>query len=541
MNFLVRNGQYSLLVIVILGFALRIINPTIAFPILYMSTDEASYHLSALNMIAGYTPFTTGNYGPLGAYAQVVFISLSSFVLLVTGKVESIFELKELVVTHEGYFMFIPRIISALFGTLTILAVYRLTKELFGKKEIALLSALFCAISLNLVFISHQARAWPGAIFFSMLAVTYAIKATKTKSRSTIYSLYANIFSAISFGFYQIGGLVIILVLLITRSFRFVPMLSFLTLAFVFNFLSLGSRLFAILNPANKTDGLELVNFGLIENLSFPYISNFLAKLFLSDPIIVSLFLIFFLLPESKSKIITPFKIFILINLFLSVFIFPPFNRYFLLAFSFFPIFAGVVLFKILSKVRYKKILLATIVLAASFNSLYFNYLIAHKGTFSIMREWVDKNIPQEVPIIATSYRNFGYVPVESATFKVRETKPGYYRQATEIIGNRFLANTRFIIYADELSEKGMTKAQYTKKALSLYDAKIIIDSYLESKSRLLNSSDSLKLELVAHFSPTGDVIYNKMIPEAFSDTAFLFPFFKIERPGPYFDILRVK
>lgn len=502
-------------------------------------------------MLAGHTPFTIGNYGPLGAYVQVFFILLSSFVLLATGKVESIFELRELVVTHEGYFMFIPRILSAFFGTLTILATYRLSKEMFGKKEIAILAALFCAISLNLVFISHQARAWSGAIFFSTLAVTYAVKSTKRENKFTIYSLYAAIFSAISFGFYQIGGLVIILVLLITRSLRMplfayvkntlIPILSFLALAFVFNFLSLGSRLFAILNPANKTDGLELVNFGLVENLSFPYISNFLVKLFLSDPIIVFLFLIFILFLKSKSKIILPFNIFILLNLILSLFIFPPFIRYFLLAFSFFPIFAGVVFFKILSKVKYKRIFLIVTFLATSFNSLYFNYLIAHKGTFSTMREWVDKNIPQEVPIIATSYRNVGYVPVESATLRVREKKPGYYRQATEIIGNRFGANTRFIIYADEFSEKGMTKAEYTKKALSLYDAEIVIDSYLESKSRLLNSRDFLKFELLAHFSPTGDVIYDKLIPEAFSDTSFLFPFFKIERPGPYFDILKVE
>src|SRR3989344_4138154 len=114
MNFSKITVKTSLLFIVILGFSLRVVNLTYAFPNLYMSSDEASYHLSALLMIANKTLFTTGNYGPLGAYLQIPFL-----------------ELQILVATHEGYFLFIPRVISAMFGTLTILLVYHLSRLMF--------------------------------------------------------------------------------------------------------------------------------------------------------------------------------------------------------------------------------------------------------------------------------------------------------------------------------------------------------------------------------------------------------------------------
>ncbi len=196
-------SKYILLLIVVLGFLLRVNNLTIGFPVLYSSNDEAVYHLSALNMIANKTPFALGNYGPLGSYTQIPFLFLSLFIFLVTGKINSVSGFEFLVVTHEGYFLFIPRIISALFGTLTILAAYKLSKELFGKKEVALFSALLTALSFNLVHISHLARSWSPAIFFAMAAVIFAVKAVKNQSQYQRLIIYSLIACAISFGFHQ--------------------------------------------------------------------------------------------------------------------------------------------------------------------------------------------------------------------------------------------------------------------------------------------------------------------------------------------------
>lgn len=549
-NFFYRiPSKYILLLIVTIGFLLRIVNLTIGFPILYMSADEASYHLSALNMLAQRTPFTIGNYGPLGAYLQIPFIALSSLVLLLTRQVGSLHELEVLVVSNEGYFMFIPRVISALFGTLAILITYRLTREIFEKKEIALLASLFCALSLNFVFISHQARGLSPAIFFELVAIYFSVLATKNHAGFSKYIAWAAVFSAISFGFHQFGGLSMVLILLLAKSPKMqfvryirkiiVPAVIFLVLILILNYFSLGPRFFSILNP-NTDNNVNLVNYGFVANLSFPYIFNFLSKLLLSDPIIVFLFIVFLVAGKYRVKAYTPFKIFILANLLLSLFIFPPFIRYFLMALSLLPIFAGKVLFDLIWHGKYKYFVLAVVVMVASFNSLYFDSLLLHKDTFSEMREWTSKNISPRTPIVATSYRNIGYVPVASASEVVRQKKSGYYLKAAKLIDDNYVPNSRFIIYANEVAERGMTKSQATQKALELSGAKIIIDPYLAGSDRLFGPQNKSVFTLLAHFSPTGDKIYTELLPEFYSDPVFLFPFFKIERPGPYFDILRL-
>src|SRR3990167_1960691 len=85
-----RQPKYILLAIITIGFLLRINNLTIGFPILFISNDEAIYHQSALNMLAAKTPFTIGNYGPLGAYIQIPFLLLAFAVFFLTGRVNSV-------------------------------------------------------------------------------------------------------------------------------------------------------------------------------------------------------------------------------------------------------------------------------------------------------------------------------------------------------------------------------------------------------------------------------------------------------------------
>src|SRR3989344_3494155 len=119
-------SKYILLYIVIIGFLLRVNNLMIGFPQLFVSNDEAIYHLSALNMIANKTLFTIGNYGPLGAYIQIPFLGLASFVMFFTGKIHSVGDLEFLLLTQEGYMLFIPRVISAMFGILSIIVLYKI-------------------------------------------------------------------------------------------------------------------------------------------------------------------------------------------------------------------------------------------------------------------------------------------------------------------------------------------------------------------------------------------------------------------------------
>lgn len=543
-------AKYLLLLVIILGFGLRATNLTAGFPILYISNDEAVYHLSALNMIADKTPFTIGNYGPLGAYLQIPFLLLAYLVFLVTGKVENVSDFEFLIVTHEGYFLFIPRVISALFGTLVIIAAYLISKELFKRREVAIFSAIVSAISFNMVHISHLARSWSPAIFFSMIAVLFAIRATTTLREYQKLAAVAVVFSAISFGFHQFGGLSIILVGLILASAklkfttflkRTIPCIAlFSVLVLIFNSLSLGSNVLDILNPYDKHNSTELVSITGDLATIYQNAGLFLKNLFLTDYVIVILFIIFFLTNLKHKGIFRSFIIFTFFNLLLAILIFPPFVvRYFLIAFAFLPIFAGFGLNEVYKKTG-STVVVLLIILIASFNSIYFNFLIARVGTFNQVRDWLDSHVPSTTPIIATTHRNLGYVPNATATSEIRKTNEGFYGRAAELVGDGYAHNVRYIIYANQFASLGQTKDDYVQRALDLYDAKIIVDSYLSADNRLLNMQRATKFNLLAHFSPTDGQVLQKPIPETFFDSATVFPLFVLKRPGPYFDVLEI-
>src|SRR3989338_8776153 len=149
MNFLKKKSKSSWLLLLILAFGLllRALNPTFGSPSLFVSNDEAIAHLSALNMLAEKTPVSIANYTPLGAYVQIPFLVASYVAMNLLGLVKNVFDFELFLLTHEGYFLFIPRLISALFGTLMILVIYKLTLFLFAKRETALISAFLTAVS----------------------------------------------------------------------------------------------------------------------------------------------------------------------------------------------------------------------------------------------------------------------------------------------------------------------------------------------------------------------------------------------------------
>lgn len=571
MNFL-KNipAKYLLLLILAVGFLLRTVNLTVGFPVLYSSNDEAVYHLSALNMIAQKTPFTLGNYGPLGAYLQIPFLLISFGVLFLDGTIQSLDQLEFLLVTHEGYFLFIPRMISAMFGTLSIIVAYHLARELFGKREIALFSSLMFAVSFNMVHISHLARPWSGAIFFAMLSTLLALKAVKHVKKYKMFMAYSAICAVVAFGFHQFGGLVIILVGLISFSSKILlgvytersecdqndsrrillreyikrtwqAIFIFVILVMLLNFLSLGERILTILNPLEKSDTVELVSVPADPDVVMTNSLKFLKNLFLSDPIIILLASPIFLI-KTKMANLGNFKLFILINLIGAMLIFPPkLLRYFLIAFALIPLMAGFSLYK-LRLARVGTFFLIVVIAISAFSSIFFTILLLRESTFSQIRNWLDKNISPQTPIITTTYRNLGYVPTAGATLEIRKIKPGYYSRAAKIVSDNYYDNVRNIIHADQLAKRTETMASYIRTALKLYpQTEYIIDSYLRGSDRLIENSEGLDLELIAHFSPTGNIIYQDYIPELLFDSAYALPLSKIDRPGPYFDVLKVK
>src|SRR3989344_2687408 len=204
----IKKDKY-LLAAIFLGLLLRGLNPTFGSPSLYVSNDEAVAHLSAFNMIANKTPISIANYTPLGAYLQIPFLVASFMIMKISGLVSNVGDFELFVLTHEGYFLFIPRLISAFFGTLTILVIYKMTFALFKNRKTAIIAAFLTAVSFNLVHISHFGRPWAAALFFFILAVYLTIKSKWFLSPIAV---------ALSYGFHQVGLLAFPLIAL--KTFR---------------------------------------------------------------------------------------------------------------------------------------------------------------------------------------------------------------------------------------------------------------------------------------------------------------------------------
>lgn len=550
-------GKYKIFLVLILGFILRFNNLTIGFPILLVSNDEAIYHQSALNMIADKTLFTIGNYGPLGSYIQIPFLILASAVLFITGKITNINDLEFLLLTQEGYMLFIPRVISVMFGTLSILVIYKLAYELFRDQKIAIWAGLLGAISFNLVHISHLARGWAGAIFFILLAVLFALKSTTPHKNQLKNTLLAYFFSAVGFGFHQMTGLAFLLIILIRILARnkessfiddFKGIFLWIILLLILNFLSLGSNFLRLLTPNHPTVGLILIP----QDKNFmEFITHFFSpskffhifhNLLISDGIIVILATLFFL-RHSTQKIIFPLLIYIIFNMFLAAAIFPPFLRYLLPSLFLLPIFAASSLVSITERLHnsylFLSLFLVFILIGSSFNSLSWNLLILKTPTFIQVRQWLDQNIDQQVPIAYTASRYFGYTPSWDAGTVIRKFKPNYYLRSSQLINKNYPPNVRNILYTNQLD--GNNKKEKFEKGIKMYPVNFVIDSYLISSDRLLPHLDQEKFKLVAHFSPSTRKIYNINIPEPLTDPAFSFPLFKIDRVGPYFDVLEIK
>ncbi len=555
-KYVIKNNL-TISLLILLSFLLRIYNLNIGSPILYVSNDEAIYHLSALNMLAEKTPFSLGNYGPLGSYVQLPFIILSFLVLLMLGKVGSIEDMQFLIVTQEGYLLFVPRLISALFGIGSVYLCYLLAKEIFKSKHIAYFSALLFAVSFNLVHISHLARSWSPAIFFILLTCILTLRK---------FIFLAFISSAISFGFHQISGISIFLIFLIKFFSNKYSMRIFLAKEFFYGifvwfisvffliFLSVGTNFITLSNPKSSMAPVKISqNLDNIEEFikHIFYIQNYIdviKELFLSDGVIVIFSIIYMVKNFLRNGLIRAITIFILVNLFLFIYFYLSYMRYFLSAFVFLPIFAGKTLAFLYQKNKICKIIAVFIIFVASFNSIYWNYLLFNEPTFKQVRKWLDKNINPEISIASTDRRNFDYVPNNSAAEPIRKYKKNYYKKAADLLRNRYSDNVRNVIYLNEFGYN--LKITNLQQALKLYNIRYVVDYYWQDSERITNYSKTdnpnIIFTQVAHFSPTGNIIFKKEIPSILFDSGlifrqdFIYPLFVVDRAGPYFDVLKM-
>lgn len=543
----IKKGKFLLLAL-LLGLTLRGLNSTFGSPSLSISNDEAIFHLSAFNMLAVKTPVSIANYTPLGTYIQIPFLIFSYFAMNTVGIVSNLSDFELFLLSHPGYFLFIPRLISAFFGALTVLVVYKITLELFGKRTTAIIAAFLTAVSFNLVHISHFARPWSAALFFFVLGIYLALKQKRFLAPFVV---------AVSFGFHQAGILAVpLIVWKLYKRPLILSVVGFLIMAIIifgFNLLTLRvgvidaiARDQSFIKEGKFLADLILGKDALVVSFYYTLRENlsvyFLINLLVTDGILVIFGAVglFKYLQYKKAHIEIFFYIF-LYFIFASLF-FHPLIRYLLPILVLLTPFSAFAIDNLFGR---KKFLLIFVILIASINSLWWNWLFLKKPTFIQAHEWVNNHIGEDRPIAYTGGRFATFAPDASAIKHMQTSSSNAFQRLLSIDGN-YYGNLRNIIYLDKFP--GKSKFQQLENATFNYPVEYVIDYYLDEKERIFNF-DPGSFEIVARISPT-DSDDLASLPEPLFDPSWNFAtndkrekvsMYSLERIGPYVDILKVK
>lgn len=543
------KSDWILLSILLLGLLLRGLNPTFGSLSLYVSNDEAVAHQSALNMLAEKTPVSIANYTPFGAWVQIPFLIGSFGAMKLLGIVSNLQDFELFVLTHEGYFLFIPRLISTLFGTLMILVIYKLAIFLFAKKEIALMAAFLTAVSFNLVHISHFGKPWSAALFFISLAIYLILK------KSVVKSFF---WAAVSYGFHQVGILILPLLLLVTRRHNFKQMTLGLTIFFglmiIFNILTLKSGIVDSINRGQSflRSGTIITDFlagnhnfweSFFNTLKDNLVSYFLTNLLVTDGIIL-VFATLGIFKISKGSKNQKELFFYCIGylLFASLF-FHPLLRYLLPMIVILIPFAALGIHKIFGPRRLMVVLILAI---ASINSVWWNWLYLKTPTFIQAHRWLDENVSEETPIAYTGGRFQTFVPSSEAIRYIQTVSPNAYQRLASVLDEDHLDNVRNVVYVSKFP--GNSKFEQLANATANYPVEYIIDYYLDDNERLYNLNPQ-SFEVIVQFNPArSEELVG--IPEPLFDASWNFPandprpkvsMYSLDRIGPYFDILKLR
>jgi len=537
-----------LLFAILAGLVLRGLNPTFGSPSLFVSNDEAIAHLSAFNMIANKTPISIANYTPLGAYLQIPFLLASFLVMKISGLVSNAGDFELFVLTHEGYFLFVPRLISAFFGTLTILVIYKITLLLFKNSQTAIISAFLTAVSFNLVHISHFGRPWAAALFLFTLAVYFLIK------NKAFYSYLA---VSLSYGFHQVGILAIPLVVWLTKKrFTFKNLLGvFVSALILFTFSSLTIRNGLIESIRRDQSFLKVGKLAAdiltgnpdllgsaVRSVKENLFLFFSVNLLLTDGIIF-LLAIWGMAKLSKLVLQKKLSFYILGYFLLAVLFFHPLPRYLLPIFLLSIPFAADSLTNIFKR---SKFLFITLLVVSSFNSLWWNYLYLKTPTFIQVNNWLNQNVSKDIPVAYIGGRYQTFLPNKQAINLMQSSNLQTYSRLSSILPKTGYSNVRNIVYVSNFV--GNTKIEQLHSATDNYPVLYVIDYYIEPSEKLINQAPG-SFKIVAQFNPTRSSIIAG-IPEPLFDASWNFPFndqrpkvsmYSLDRIGPYFDILEVK
>ncbi len=175
-----NSPKKLLFVILVLAFIVRIIGINYGLP-LWLVGDEPPFTTAALKMLELKTVLPvlhkeefrpTLYFPPYLAYIYLIpfTLLLGLKYLLFSG---SLLAFKNYIASDLTSFFIIARIINVILGTLTVWLVYKISKNIFKKEPLALLSATFLAFSTLHIYFSFVARDWLPAVFLFTLVMFF--------------------------------------------------------------------------------------------------------------------------------------------------------------------------------------------------------------------------------------------------------------------------------------------------------------------------------------------------------------------------------
>lgn len=203
-----------LTVIVAVGFILRLVGFNFEYLFDYIS-DENVPNSCALRMIynKAFSLNNCGNpYPALYTLINLPGIAAGLFILLLENNFNAEI-IKQLVALYPlASTLPIMRLFSVVIGTATIVLIYKITGNLFNSRAKGLIAAAFLAVSLLPVDLSHWAKARTPVLFFTFLALYYAVLIYQKGSRK--YYILAAIFISSAFGVHYTGFFSVIFIFL---------------------------------------------------------------------------------------------------------------------------------------------------------------------------------------------------------------------------------------------------------------------------------------------------------------------------------------
>lgn len=536
------------IILMALGVAsiIRVVNANFGYPTLYVVSDEVFIYLDALEMLAQKNLHSFSTYPPLGSYILLPFLAVAYAFWRLTGTFNSLDQFKFYLLTHEGALLFVPRLISALFGIGTLIVTYKLGRLLFPRHRApALWATALLTFSITHIQFSHLAKPLMESLLFSWLGLYYLVKSITHIKREVRWLIISIIYITIASGFYFLSLIYIGAFMLIRFLYRHRRLSDYRNLVSIAALVIpvIGMWLyFQVKVDAYVPYHLEALRIwqryqtiGIFTGLKW-----YLKEIWLTEPWLTGWFLVSLLwwpkLPRSLRLLIP-----VLIANFLIVsFVFLQSPRYLLPTSIIAALVGGFGIsqfIRLVSKpILAKSITVIIAVLLLTPPTIWLDRYLA-TPTFIQTVDWINHNIPSYQTV---AYLNIRYGPFAPGyrSIKLMQTyKPNVYARLSAVLPEgEYPDNVREVIYLDKFMDPASRPA--VVDFATMHQIGYLVNSFSHpSQSLTVAVPDKVKRIFLASPFRSGETGQTFDFLHWYGNIREMI---KVDRFGPYVEILQI-